>query len=295
MSIVDSHHHLWDLAVRDQEWLDGPGLAPLRRSFAAKDLEAEARASGVTATVLVETVNAAEETPELLVLAADSELIAAVVGWTDLTAPGVAEELDRLRSLPGGAFLRGIRHQVQREPDPDWLTRPEVLRGLRAVAAAGLVYDLVVLPHQVPAATRAAAAVPDLTFVLDHLGKPPIASGAREPWAGRVRELAGLPNTVCKLSGMVTEADRASWTVDDLRPYAGTVLDAFGPRRVMFGSDWPVSTLAASYAEVVASARELSAELDPAGRAEVWAGTARRVYRLGGAPAEGPSARSGHC
>ncbi|MEU5756887.1 amidohydrolase family protein [Streptomyces sp. NPDC047829] len=285
MNVVDAHHHLWDLAVRDQEWLDGPECAPLRRSFAPAELEAEARASGVTATVLVETVNAAEETPELLALAAGSELIAAVVGWTDLTAPGVAEELARLASLPGGAFLRGVRHQVQGEPDPDWLTRPEVLRGLRAVAAAGLVHDLVVRPHQLPAATRAAAAVPGLTFVLDHLGKPPIASGTREPWARRVRELAALPNTVCKLSGMVTEADRASWTVADLKPYADTVLDAFGPRRVMFGSDWPVCTLAARYGEVVASARELTAELDPAARAEVWSGTATRVYRLAGAPA----------
>ncbi|MGW8065231.1 amidohydrolase family protein [Streptomyces ziwulingensis] len=294
MSVVDAHHHLWDLAVRDQEWLGGPGLAPLRRSFAPAELEAVARASGVTATVVVETVNIAEETPELLALASESDLVAAVVGWTDLTAPGVADELGRLGSLPGGGLLRGIRHQVQGEPDPDWLTRPEVLRGLRAVAAAGLVYDLLVLPHQLPAAIRAAAAVPGLTFVLDHLGKPPIASAAREPWAGRVRELAGLPNTVCKLSGMVTEADWASWTVDDLRPYAGTVLDAFGPRRVMFGSDWPVSTLAASYGQVVASARELSAGLDAAERAEVWSGTARRVYRLAGRPAQRPPARGDH-
>ncbi|MGW3865640.1 amidohydrolase family protein [Streptomyces sp. NPDC005047] len=139
------------------------------------------------------------------------------------------------------------------------------------------------LPHQLPAAARAAAAVPGLTFVLDHLGKPPIASGALEPWAGRVRELASLPNTVCKLSGMVTEADWSSWTVDDLGPYAGTVIDAFGPRRLMFGSDWPVSTLAGGYGAVVDAARTLTARLDPAERSEVWSGTARRVYGVPGA------------
>ncbi|WP_399881031.1 amidohydrolase family protein [Streptomyces sp. BBFR51] len=280
MTVIDAHHHVWDLGVRDQEWITGPELAPLRRSFHLAELAAEARGAGVTASVLVQTVTVPEETPELLALAADSEFVGAVVGWTDLASPGVADELDRLRSLPGGRFLRGIRHQVQAEPDPDWLTRPGVLRGLRAIAAAGLGYDLVVLPHQLPAAARAAAAVPGLTFVLDHLGKPPIASGQLEPWTARLRALAALPNTVCKLSGMVTEADPRSWTVDDLRPYADTVIEAFGPRRLMFGSDWPVSTLAAGYGDVVAAVRELIAPLGAAERDEVWSGTARRVYGM---------------
>ncbi|MFE0786381.1 amidohydrolase family protein [Streptomyces mutabilis] len=281
-AFIDAHHHLWDLAARDQRWTRAPGLAPLRRSFVLADLETETRAAGVTATVLVETVNIADETPELLALAEAGGPVGAVVGWTDLTAPDVPDALEALRALPGGGFLRGIRHQVQGEPDPDWLTRPDVVRGLRAIAAAGLVYDLVVLPHQLPAATRAATAVPGLTFVLDHLGKPPIASGALDPWARRLRDLAARPNTVCKLSGMVTEADRTSWTVDDLRPYADTVIEAFGPRRLMFGSDWPVCTLAAGYGDVVRSARELTVSLTEAERAEVWSGTARRVYRMTG-------------
>ncbi|WP_210592117.1 amidohydrolase [Streptomyces sp. GESEQ-35] len=274
---VDAHHHVWDLSVRDQDWITGDELRPLRRNFTVADLEPEARAAGVDRTVLVQTVTVPDETPEFLALAAEHELIGAVVGWTDLTSLAVADELARLRELPGGGYLKGIRHQVQGEPDPEWLLRPEVRRGLAAVADAGLVYDLIVLPQQLPACAKAAADHPGLTFVLDHLGKPPIASGEREPWASAVRTLAALPNTVCKLSGMVTEADPSSWTVDGLRPYADTVLDAFGPDRLMFGSDWPVCTLAATYGEVLATARQLT---DAADRSRILEGTATRVYDL---------------
>ncbi|MFI7498513.1 amidohydrolase family protein [Streptomyces sp. NPDC049687] len=272
---VDAHHHVWDLSVRDQDWIAAG--SPLRRDFTMDDLAPQARAAGVDRTVLVQTVTVAEETPEFLALAAEHELIAGVVGWTDLTRPDVADELARLRALPGGRYLKSVRHQVQSEPDPEWLLRQDVRRGLAAVADAGLVYDLVVVPHQLAACTRAAAALPGLTFVLDHLGKPPIASGALEPWASDVRALAALPNTVCKLSGMLTEADPASWTVEDLRPYADTVLEAFGPDRLMFGSDWPVCTLAAAYGEVVDTTARL---LSPSEHAAVLDTTAVRVYDL---------------
>ncbi|MEV8031736.1 amidohydrolase family protein [Streptomyces sp. NPDC086182] len=277
---VDAHHHVWDLSVRDQDWITGPELQPLRRNFGMADLAPEAATAGVDRTVLVQTVTVADETPELLALAQESSLVAGVVGWTDLTRPDVADELARLREMPGGRRLRGIRHQVQGERDPGWLLRPDVRRGLAAVEDAGLVYDLVVRPRQLPACARAAAEHPGLTFVLDHLGKPPIAARVLDPWAGAVRELAALPNTVCKLSGMVTEADPARWTSDDLRPYADTVLEAFGPDRTMFGSDWPVCTLAATYGQVVRSAEELTSGLDGSERRSVFAGTAGRVYRV---------------
>jgi L-fuconolactonase len=277
---VDAHHHIWDLSVRDQDWITGPELQPLRRNFGMADLAPEAATAGVDRTVLVQTVTVADETPELLALAQESSLVAGVVGWTDLTRPDVADELARLREMPGGRRLRGIRHQVQGERDPGWLLRPDVRRGLAAVEDAGLVYDLVVRPRQLPACARAAAEHPGLTFVLDHLGKPPIAARVLDPWAGAVRELAALPNTVCKLSGMVTEADPARWTSDDLRPYADTVLEAFGPDRTMFGSDWPVCTLAATYGQVVRSAEELTSGLDGSERRSVFAGTAGRVYRV---------------
>ena len=280
MRIVDGHHHLWDLRVRDQDWITGPALAPLRRDFLLDDYQQLAAGYGVAASIAVQTVTVPAETPELLALAAASDLIAGVVGWTDLAAPDVADKIAALTEMPGGAKLVGLRHQVQNEPDADWLTRPDVLRGLAAVAQAGLVYDLVITAGQLAASARAAAAVPDLVFVLDHLGKPPIAVGRTEPWARDLRGLAALPNTVAKLSGLVTEADWRRWQVADLRPYAEVALDAFGPARMMFGSDWPVCTLAASYPDVLAAAHDLTAGLSPTEREAVFAGTATSVYGL---------------
>jgi len=272
-SFVDAHHHLWDLAVRDQPWIAGEALAPIRRTFSVEDLTSVA--ARVDATVLVQTVSVPQETPELLALAGAHALIAGVVGWVDLPAPDVA---DALAALDGP--LVGIRHQVQDEPDPRWLCREDVRRGLRAVGDAGLVYDLLTFPVQLPAAIETVRALDELVFVVDHLSKPPIASGELDPWAGQMRELAACPNVVCKLSGMVTEADWASWTVDDLRPYADVVLDAFGPSRLMFGSDWPVCTLAASYDAVLSAAEELTASLSLPERREIFGGTARRTYTL---------------
>ncbi len=276
--LVDAHHHVWDLRTRDQDWITGPELAPLRRNFLLGDYEMVAAAAGVTASVVVQTVTVPGETPELLGLAEASDLIAGVVGWVDLTAADVADRLATLRELPGGSHLRAIRHQVQSEPDPGWLLRPEVLRGLLAVADAGLVYDLVITHGQLAVSVDAAALVPGLTFVLDHLGKPPIATGQLEPWASDLRRLAALPNTVAKLSGLVTEADWHRWQPADLRPYVEVALESFGPDRLMYGSDWPVCTLAASYGDVLQAARDLSAQLSDSERTAIFAATATKVY-----------------
>ncbi|MFI2410290.1 amidohydrolase family protein [Streptomyces sp. NPDC018947] len=278
--IIDAHHHVWDLGARPQPWITGEALAPLARSFSAADLTAQARAAGVTGTVVVQTVCVPEETPELLALAAGSDLVAGVVGWTDLTAPDVADTIAALRERPGGDRLVGIRHQVQEEPDPCWLLRPDVRRGLTAVAAAGLVYDLVVTPGQLAAAADAAARLTGLTFVLDHLGKPPIATGELEPWGADLRRLAALPNTVGKLSGLVTEAAPGNGRTEDLRPYADIALDAFGPQRLMFGSDWPVCTLRADYTSVVGTADRLTEALGPDEKDAVFHRNALRVYGL---------------
>ena len=282
MTVVDAHHHVWDLAVRDQDWITGDAMAPIRRTFTLADLRPAALAAGVTATVLVQMVTVAAETPEMLALAAVGELVAGVVGWTDLTSPGIADELARLTAGPGGGHLVGIRHQVQSEPDSDWLRRPDVIRGLRAVAAAGLCYDLVVLPHQIPAASFAARSVPGLALVLDHAGKPAMASGdvgALGAWAAAVREFAALPNTACKLSGLVTQAPPGA-PASVFAPVAEVVLSAFGAGRVMFGSDWPVCLLASDYAGVTALARSLVSGLSDGERAAVFGRTAARIYRL---------------
>jgi L-fuconolactonase len=279
MRIIDAHQHIWDLDVRDQDWITGDAMAAIRRSFSMDDLRESARAADVAATVLVQTVTVPAETPELLAIASADPLAAAVVGWADLTSPAIADDLARLTHGPGGSYLAGIRHQVQAEPDPDWLRRPDVIRGLRAAAAAGLCYDLVVRPHQLPAAAFAAAVVPNLTFVLDHAGKPPITGGNLTSWTAAIGELAAQPNTVCKLSGLVTEAAPGA-KQRDFAPVADAILGAFGADRVMFGSDWPVCLLMSDYASVVALARALVAGLSDAERTAVFAATAARVYRV---------------
>jgi L-fuconolactonase len=278
---VDAHHHLWDLKIRAQEWLRAPELKPIWRDFPFDELEPEARAAGVDRTILVQVAPSADETREFLAFAACNPLIGGVVGWMDLTAEDPAARLDALRAGPGGHTLRGIRHLVQDEPDPAWLTRTDVQRGLRAIADAGLPYDLLVKPSQAAAALEVVRAIPELTFVLDHLGKPPIATASPDPhWATWLRHLAAEPNVVCKLSGLVTEADWNTWTIGDLKPYADTALEAFGPDRLMFGSDWPVCLLAATYSEVFDAARTLTEDLTDEDRAAVFGATAARVYDL---------------
>jgi L-fuconolactonase len=275
--IVDAHHHVWDPAVRAQPWLHtDEALAPLRRKFAATDLAGLAAEAGVTSTVVVQTVTEPTETPELLALARTGPLVAAVVGWTDLTQPGIGDAIANLRAAPGGEFLAGIRHPLLTEPDPGWLARRDVRHGLAALAAAGLPFDLVLRPDQLASAVQAAAGTPELTFVLDHLGNVDVTASVtpEDAWATSFRALAALPNTVCKLSGILGEAP-----VGRLRPYFELALAAFGPQRLMFGSDWPVCTLESSYSGVVTAALALTAGLSEPEQAAILAGTARDVYK----------------
>jgi L-fuconolactonase len=276
---IDAHHHLWDLGRRPQPWMKGAELAPIARTFGLSDLLPELDGHGIDATVLVQSSASSAETRELLAIAAASSgRIAGVVGWADLTDPALPEVL---ASLAGAGPLVGIRHQVQDEADPAWLAREDVMAGVAAVGAAGLVYDLLVTSDQLPAAVETVRALPGTRFVLDHGAKPPIAAGSWEPWAARIAALAALPNVTCKLSGLITEADWRRWRPQDVLPYARHLLVSFGPDRVLFGSDWPVCTLAGSYAEVLALAEEAVGPLAPADRAAVLGGTAARVYGLG--------------
>jgi L-fucono-1,5-lactonase len=278
---IDAHHHLWDPTKRDYPWMSGARFDPIRRRYDLADLTAETVGVGVSATVLVQTVSATAESEEFLAVAAASGgLIAGVIGWVDLTAPAVEDELACLADAPGGERLVGIRHQVEDEPDPYWMGRADVSGGLEAVGRAGLVYDLLVRADGIAACVEVAAAHEDLQFVLDHAGKPPIAGGALERWHDDLVELARRPNVAVKLSGLVTEASWRSWTPADLAPVVDHVLDAFGTRRTMFGSDWPVCELVAGYETVVATAEALTAGLSAVERDDVFAGTASRIYAL---------------
>jgi L-fuconolactonase len=250
--------------------------------FTIDDLRPHLAAHQIAGTVVVQTVTVPEETPELLALAAAEPVVAGVVGWVDLTAAEVADELARLRAVPGGRALVAIRHQVQEEPDAQWLCRTDVRRGLAAVAAAGLAYDLVITADQLPAAVETVRALPELRFVLDHGGKPRISAGELEPWRSHIAALGTCPNATAKLSGLVTEAAHDSWTVDDLRPYADALLASFGPARLIYGSDWPVCLLAGSYDRVIDAATQLTDALSPSERTDVFGGAATRTYGLSG-------------
>ncbi|MDQ0469429.1 amidohydrolase family protein [Labrys wisconsinensis] len=279
-AIIDSHHHVWDPDNGDYGWLDGP-FAPIRRVFTARDLRPSLAANGVTGTVLVQTWNDLGETRDFLRLAEAVDFIRGVVGWVDLTAPDVAETLAALRALPEGRWLVGVRHLIQNEADPNWLLRPDVRRGLAAVAAAGLVYDLVPNLPQLPACLKTVADFPNLRFVLDHIAKPAIRSGEFEPWAELMRGFAPHRDHVwCKLSGMVTEADWQAWTPADLAPYVREALSIFGADRCLFGTDWPVCLVAASYDEVVAALRACVREVDAVDRDRIFGLSAIEAYGL---------------
>ncbi len=275
---VDAHHHLWDLRRRPQPWTES--LPRLQRSFAFEELEPDLLAAGIDATVLVHTVASFDETLEMLALAAARPRIAGVVGWFDLSSPQLAGQIEQARLAPGGRYLVGARHQLQVEPDPDWLTRSQVRQGLRTLAAYDLAYDVVVSAHQLPLVIDTVRALPEVRFILDHAGKPPIAQGDLSAWQLHMARLSRSANIAVKLSGLVTEADWTQWTVEQLRPVAAGVLDNFGAHRTMFGSDWPVCQLAASYAQVAAASQELVAHLGGDEQDAVWGGTARHWYHL---------------
>jgi L-fuconolactonase len=276
--IVDAHHHLWDPAARRHAWLDE--FPALNRPFGLADFARAAGREGVTASVLVQVLASVAETEEFLALAAPGDLVKGVVGWVDLTSAAMADQIARLRAAPGGSRLVGIRHLVQDEPDPDWLRRPDVHRGLITVGAAGLAFDLLVRPDQLPAALAVTGALADVRFVLDHGAKPGIASDRREPWASQIADLAARPNVSCKVSGLVTEAG-PGWRPAQIAPYIDHLLDCFGPGRLMFGSDWPVCTLVASYRDVVAVALDaLVARLGPPELDAVFARNAIAAYGL---------------
>jgi L-fuconolactonase len=272
--VIDAHHHLWDPRLRNYPWMDG--LPQLDRVFESSDLFAASDGLGVDGTIVVQASPTTEETEWLLGLAEASELILGVVGWVDLCDPAVGDRLAECAGRP----LVGIRHQAQDETDPRWLTRPDVARGLQAVHDAGMPFDLLVREPQRSAALTAVQSLPELTFVVDHLGKPDIAAGEWDSWHAWMSRMASQDNVVCKISGLVTEASWPTWREEHIENYIAAALDLFGPERCMFGSDWPVSLLAASYAAVLDLANAATAGLSLDQKHSVFAGTAASVYSL---------------
>ncbi|MGI9131575.1 MAG: amidohydrolase family protein [Candidatus Nanopelagicaceae bacterium] len=278
---IDSHHHIWDLAVRDQDWITGEELQPIRRNFLMADLREAISGSGIDKTVLVQTVTDYAETPELLAVAESDELVVGVVGWLKIDAPDAIEQLHKYLDLPGANYLKGIRDIAQDHIDPNYLAREQSIRNVQKLGALGITYDLLTKTPELPAAIEMVKACPDVQFVMDHISKPYISKQEMQPWKKLISELASFPNVVCKISGLVTEANWNNWQVKDFRPYVDHLLEIFTPARLMFGSDWPVATLAASYSEVVELAESLTAGLSISEGESFWSQTAIHAYNLG--------------
>jgi L-fuconolactonase len=278
--IIDSHQHFWDPATGSCGWMTGD-YAPIRRVFMPEDLRPVLAAAGVDKTVLVQTWRDLQETKDFLAIADRTDFVAGVVGWVDLTDPEVGRVLADLQARPDGRYLVGIRHLVHNEPDPNWLLRPDVQRGLKAVQDAGLAFDLLLKEPEIPAAVATVEGLPGLRFIVDHIAKPRIREHAFDPWAALMRGFEPHRGHVwCKLSGMVTEADWRGWRPQDLAPYVREVLAIFGADRCLFGSDWPVCLVAADYAQVKAALESCLADLAPQQRATVLGGVAVEAYRL---------------
>lgn len=278
---IDSHHHIWDLNVRDQDWIVGEELQPIRRNFLMADLREAIAGSGIDKTVLIQTVTDYAETPELLAVAESDELVIGVVGWLKIDAPDAIEQLHKYLDLPGANYLKGIRDIAQDHIDPNYLAREQSIRNVQKLGALGITYDLLTKTPELPAAIEMVKACPDVQFVMDHISKPYIAKQEMQPWKKLISELASFPNVVCKISGLVTEANWNNWQVKDFLPYTDHLLEIFTPARLMFGSDWPVATLAASYSEVVELAESLTNGLSISEGESFWNQTAIHAYNLG--------------
>jgi L-fuconolactonase len=273
---IDAHHHLWRYDPAEYGWIDG-SMDVLKRNFLPNDLEQEIGKVGIDGTVAVQARQTLEETQWLLSQTREAHFIRGVVGWAPIASASFPEELEGFRNEPK---LKGLRHVIQDENDPQFMSGADFNRGIRELTASGLVYDILVFERQLGVAIPFVDRHPDQIFVLDHVAKPRIGARILDPWRSQIAELARRKNVYCKLSGMVTEANWQTWRVEDLRPYFDVVLGAFGPERLMYGSDWPVCLLAASYGKWFATVSTLIERLSTAEKEMILGGTATKVYSL---------------
>jgi len=270
--MIDAHQHFWQVGRFDYPWMTRD-LGVLYRDYLPADLTPILEANGITQTILVQASNSVEESQWLLELADANSFIAGVVGWVDLTSPEI-----ELFTHPK---FKGVRHLVESEPDDDWLVQPSVLSNLQKLSAHGLSYDLLVHTRHLKHVPVVAETCPELALVIDHLAKPPIARNEIKEWSRAMGSVARYPSIHCKLSGLVTEANWNSWQTDDLRPFVNCALELFGANRLMFGSDYPVCLLAATYDRVLDSFQEVLQYLSDADREKIFSQNAARFYRLG--------------
>jgi len=273
---IDSHQHFWRYDSRRDAWITEE-MSVLKRDFLPEDLIPQLRANRVEGSIAVQASQSESETTFLLDLAEQFDAIKGVVGWVDLCDPDLPKRLEHFSHFEK---LRGFRHIVQSEPDDRFMLREDVLTGIRHLGEFEFTYDILIYPHQLPAAIELAERLPHQPFVLDHLAKPLIRSGVISPWADQIRLLAANPNVYCKVSGLITEADWRQWRETDFKPYLDVVFDAFGPERLMFGSDWPVCLLAADYGEVRQLLAKYLDDFPVEQRDKIFGGNAERFYRL---------------
>lgn len=273
---LDAHQHFWEYNIAEYGWI-GEEMKAIRQSFLPHDLEPILTQSGMDGCIAVQARQSLTETEWLLQLADQYEFIKGVVGWVDLCSDDVRNQLELLASNP---VLKGVRHVIQDEPDLQYVLREDFQRGISLLKEYDLAYDLLVSKEQLPYAVDLVKAFPEQRFVLDHLAKPDIKSGILSPWREALQSLAAQPNTYCKLSGIVTEADWASWTPSDFTSYLNIAIEAFGAERLMFGSDWPVSNLAASYSEVYGLIKTHIQSLSESEQQMILGGTCAAFYQI---------------
>lgn len=274
--VIDSHHHFWDLDKFEYKWIPPPPNV-LQHTYLPEDFAPLLEKTGVNRTVLVQAHQSVEEANFLLDIADATDFVAGVVAWVDLTSPDVGSVLDELMKRPK---LVSIRHQVEDDPDVAWLSRESSIRGLREVAARGIRYDLLVKPPHLKYVPPLAGKIPDLKLVVNHIAKPLIAQGIKEPWASEIAEIAAIPGIYCKVSGIVTEANHSTWTVEDLKPYVAHIAEQFGLDRLMWGSDWPVCLLASTYEGVFNTYQEAIGPISQEEKAKLMGKNAADFYGL---------------
>jgi L-fuconolactonase len=278
---VDAHHHLWRYTPQEYSWISGE-MEVLRCDWLARDLRPLLDDAGIAAAIAVQARQTVAETQWLLEVALDHPWVEGVVGWLPLASADFPGAYEALLPRPGlnGLRLKGLRHLLQDEPDDDYILSAAFNRGVRALRDTGLVYDILIHTRHLPRAIQFVDTHPDQPFVLDHCAKPPLRSGDLDFWSTHIREMARRPNVACKISGLVTEADWQHWSAAELEPCWEVVLEAFGPSRLMFGSDWPVALLASSYQRWVDTVAGWTASFSAEEQASIWGGTARRIYGL---------------